>query len=282
MTNGARYRTLVRNKLKITKKNLAAIVRLRNAISHNRFFLVNTKLKANCQNLCLHLPKQLRESFITEINASCLPASNIESIMPKDNQRAFKGAYLDIAEKLRELQIRDDKDLPPEVKQLEFDFVLFSSAIIDYDYIIKLVSEYTQAPEKMSRDELVDYLCSYSNMMDEREDIIAYIYTLEAKKALDVNAVKAGLQVFKAEKAAKESAAIAKKHGIETSSLQTFIDEIIRRMIFDGEKLSDLMEPLELGWKERADKEEELMHDLIPLLKKLAKGRNINGLKAYE
>ena len=209
-------------------------------------------------------------------------AEKIESIMPKDNQRAFKGAYLDIAEKLRELQIRDDKDLPPEVKQLEFDFVLFSSAIIDYDYIIKLVSEYTQAPEKMSRDELVDYLCSYSNMMDEREDIIAYIYTLESKKALDVNSVKAGLQAFKAEKAAKESAAIAKKHGLETSSLQTFIDEIIRRMIFDGEKLSDLMEPLELGWKERADKEEELMNDLIPLLKKLAKGRTINGLKAYE
>jgi type I restriction enzyme R subunit len=209
-------------------------------------------------------------------------AEKIEAIMPKDNQRAFKGAYLDIAEKLRELQVKDSPDIPPSVKQLEFDFVLFSSAIIDYDYIIKLVSEYTQAPEKMSRDELVDYLCSFSNMMEEREDIIAYIYTLEAKKGLDVNAVKEGLQQFKAEKAAKETAAIANKYNLETSSLQKFIDEIIRRMIFDGEKLSDLLEPLELGWKDRADKEEELMQDLIPLLKKLANGRTINGLKAYE
>ncbi len=67
------------NDLTITKENLAAIVRLRNAISHNRFFLDNTKLRANCQNLCLHLPRQLRETFITEINASFLPPSNTEN-----------------------------------------------------------------------------------------------------------------------------------------------------------------------------------------------------------
>ena len=51
---------------------------------------------------------------------------------------------------------------------------------------------------------------------------------------------------------------------------------------FDGEKLSDLLEPLELGWKERTTKELELMEDLIPLLKKLAGGREIAGLGAYE
>ena len=48
------------------------------------------------------------------------------------------------------------------------------------------------------------------------------------------------------------------------------------------EKLSDLMEPLDLGWKERTKKELELMDDLIPLLKKLAGGREIAGLGAYE
>ena len=54
------------------------------------------------------------------------------------------------------------------------------------------------------------------------------------------------------------------------------------RMIFDGEKLSDLMAPLDLSWKERIKKELELMEDLIPLLKKLAGGREIAGLAAYE
>jgi type I restriction enzyme R subunit len=53
-------------------------------------------------------------------------------------------------------------------------------------------------------------------------------------------------------------------------------------MIFDGEKLTDLFEPLELGWRERKEKELALMADLIPLLKKLAQGRDISGLGAYE
>ncbi len=56
----------------------------------------------------------------------------------------------------------------------------------------------------------------------------------------------------------------------------------MERMIFDGEKLSDLLEPLELGWRDRTQKELELMEDLIPLLKKLACGREIMGLNAYE
>ena len=76
--------------------------------------------------------------------------------------------------------------------------------------------------------------------------------------------------------------AIAIKHGIEPSSLQAFVNKIMMRMIFDGEKLSDLLEPLGLGWRDRTKKELELMDDLIPLLKKLAGGRVIVGLNAYE
>ena len=53
-------------------------------------------------------------------------------------------------------------------------------------------------------------------------------------------------------------------------------------MIFDGEKLTDLMEPLELGWKQRSKAEIALMQDLAPQLKKLAEGQEISGLAAYE
>ena len=53
-------------------------------------------------------------------------------------------------------------------------------------------------------------------------------------------------------------------------------------MIFDGEKLSDLLAPLELGWKARIKAELALMDDLVPLLKRLAVGREISGLSAYE
>ncbi len=53
-------------------------------------------------------------------------------------------------------------------------------------------------------------------------------------------------------------------------------------MIFDGEQLTDLMEPLGLGWRERREKELALMDDLVPLLNKRAQGREISGLSAYE
>jgi type I restriction enzyme R subunit len=56
----------------------------------------------------------------------------------------------------------------------------------------------------------------------------------------------------------------------------------MRRMIFDGEQLGDLLAPLDLGWKARTKKELALMEDLIPLLHQLAQGREISGLKAYE
>jgi type I restriction enzyme R subunit len=53
-------------------------------------------------------------------------------------------------------------------------------------------------------------------------------------------------------------------------------------MIFDGEQLTDLMEPLGLNWKARRVKELDLMTDLLPLLTKRAGGRDISGLSAYE
>jgi len=53
-------------------------------------------------------------------------------------------------------------------------------------------------------------------------------------------------------------------------------------MIFDGEQLSELFEPLDLGWKERTKRELALMDELTPILKKKAEGREISGLKAYE
>ncbi|NLX26120.1 MAG: hypothetical protein GXY61_09220, partial [Lentisphaerae bacterium] len=87
---------------------------------------------------------------------------------------------------------------------------------------------------------------------------------------------------FKAEKNAKEIAAIAEKHGLPVAALQAFVDGILSRMIFDGEQLGDLVAPLDLSWKARTQKELALMADLHPLLVKRAGGRDISGLSAYE
>jgi type I restriction enzyme R subunit len=53
-------------------------------------------------------------------------------------------------------------------------------------------------------------------------------------------------------------------------------------MIFDSEQLSDLMAPLNLGWKARSRAELAPMADLHPLLRHRAGGRESSGLSAYE
>ena len=53
-------------------------------------------------------------------------------------------------------------------------------------------------------------------------------------------------------------------------------------MIFDSDKLSELFDEQDLGWKARTQKELVLMEDMVPLLKKQAHGRDISGLAAYE
>lgn len=214
-------------------------------------------------------------------------AEKIEELLPEDTLRAFRGAYIDVAQRLKAEQGKDTENRDSEVEQLDFEFVLFSSVLIDYDYIMALIAKYTQSQsepqkQKMSKEQLISMLSATSNFLDEREDIIEYIDSLQVGVALNEKQIKQGYQKFRERKNNQEINVIAEKHGIEPQSLQAFIQEIIDRMIFDGEKLSDLLAPLDLSWRERTQKELDLMDDLIPLLKKLADGREIVGLNAYE
>ncbi len=136
--------------------------------------------------------------------------------------------------------------------------------------------------QKMSHEQLVGLIQSDAKFMDEREDISAYIATLKAGEALSEETIREGYQRFKAEQQSRELSDLAHRHGIETPALQAFVDGILLRMIFDGERLSDLMAPLGLGWKARTQKELALMDELTPLLRKRAHDREISGLSAYE
>lgn len=210
--------------------------------------------------------------------------ATIEQVLPEVQLRGFKGVYLDTAQRLKAKQDKA-KDTAPEVQQLDFEFVLFASAVIDYDYIMALMADYTNAvpgKQKMTREELMGLIQADAKFIDEREDIADYINTLQAGKRLDENAIRAGYQQFKDEKNARQLAALAAQHGLEAAALQAFVNTTMRRMIFDGENLSELLAPLDLGWKARAQKEQDLMTELIPLLHKLAQGREISGLKVYE
>jgi type I restriction enzyme R subunit len=212
----------------------------------------------------------------------------IEHVLPNTQHRGFKGAYLETAQRLREQQGKgrvDDKASLDAADQIDFEFVLFASAVIDYDYIMGLIAKFSEkgpGKSKMTREQLIGLISSDAKFMDEREDIAAYINKLKAGEGLSETAIRDGYTRFKAEKTAAELAAIAQQHGLTTAALQSFVDAILDRMIFDAERLGDLFVSLDLGWKARKDAELALMAELHPLLTKRAQGRGISGLSAYE
>jgi len=211
----------------------------------------------------------------------------IEQVLPEENLRGFKGQYLETAKKFKEQQGKagEKQDSDDTVDQIDFEFVLFASAVIDYDYIMGLIARFSAkgpGKSKMTREQLIGLISSDAKFMNERDDIAEYIGTLQAGEGLSETAIREGYTRFKAEKNAKEIAAIAQKHGLTTAALRTFVEGILDRMIFDGEQLTDLLAPLDLSWKARKDTELALMADLHPLLTKRAGGRDISGLSAYE
>jgi type I restriction enzyme, R subunit len=211
--------------------------------------------------------------------------TKIESILSTETLQEFRSSYIETAKQLREIQQKNGEDTTPEIQQLDFEFVLFASAVIDYDYIMSLIADSTQkkpAKQKMTKTQVISLLSSNANLMDEQEDLTEYINILDWNSGQDVETLRKGYDTFKDDKYNKELAAIAHKHRLQTADLKNFVENILSRMIFDGEKLTDLLEPLDLSWKERRVKELALMTDLVPQLKKLAQGREISGLAAYE
>jgi type I restriction enzyme R subunit len=216
-------------------------------------------------------------------------AASIEHILPKEAQQGFKGVYIETAQRLKALQDKTGNDeegsnTTDEVDQLDFEFVLFASAVIDYDYIVALMSRFSsQAPgkQKMSREELIGLISADAKFMNERDDIAAYIATLKVGEGLSEASIRDGYVRFKKEKDSAELTAIAAKHQLAPATLQAFVDSTLQRLILDSDALTSLLTPLDLGWKARAQAETALMKELTPLLTRRAGEREISGLRAY-
>jgi len=211
--------------------------------------------------------------------------AKIDAILPKETFQEFRSSYIETAKQFQKRQQKEGDQVSPEIQQLDFEFVLFASAVIDYDYIMKLIADSTQkkpAKQKMTKAQVISLMSSNANLMDEQEDLTEYINSLDWNSGKDVETLQKGYDSFKDDKYNKELADIAHKHSLQTTDLKIFVEKILSRMIFDGENLTDLLEPLGLSWKERSKIEEALMKDLVPQLKKFAQGREISGLAAYE
>lgn len=103
--------------------------------------------------------------------------------MQEDTLRAFKGIYIDTARRMKKKrEKRGGEQVSQQIENLDFEFILFASAIIDYDYIMRLIARYTNrgtAKKRITKEQLITLVASSANLMEEKEDIVAYINSLD-------------------------------------------------------------------------------------------------------
>lgn len=214
----------------------------------------------------------------------------IDNLIPEDKLKGFRGEYLELAQQLKKRQDKQEESGETsaeneKVNDADFDFVLFASTIIDYDYIISLISKYTFGEkitnEVMTKEQLISLLKSYSNLLDEKDDIVDYVDTLEVGIGLSEEEIRKGYKQFKETKRNNAIISLAKEFSVDEKELIRIANDTIRQMSFSGDMLDGLFSH-DLNWKERAQLEEKLMAKLIPILTKMAEGNTIRGLDAYE
>jgi len=211
--------------------------------------------------------------------------TTIETTLPTDVHRSFKSQYIDTAHQLKKGRESGGDDVPPEVEELDFEFVLFHTATIDYDYIMELVAKADgkqPGTQKMTRAQLVALIASDAKFADQRALLTAYINQLDLGQNRSKEKILEGYQIYRRKQEEKALHDIATTHQLAPGSVQDFVEEILRRLVFDGERLTDLMAPLDLGWKDRARAERALMADLAPLLQQRANGQKISGLETHD
>ena len=210
---------------------------------------------------------------------------HIEHTISKEQIQGFKGVYIEIANQFKEQSYKNKENISPEVQQLDFEFVLFSSAVIDFDFIMELLAKFSsQKPSKttMNREQIKSLIASDTKFANEKEEISDYVDEIKAGEGLSKEQILDGYIKFKAQRKANQLINIAKKHRINSDDLQKFVDLVLNRMILDSDKLSDLLLPLNLDWKARDQKEKALFDDLLPILDKLRGDNEISGLNAYK
>lgn len=207
----------------------------------------------------------------------------IDNLISPTEQGGWKFQYLEIAKRFQEPNPPElDTDINPD-ELPEVELVLFASALIDYDYIIKLISQSTQSTktEKMSREQLIDLILSDANLIDEREDWIAYIESLPSNQSMSEQKIKEGFTKFKAQKNTQALKNIATSFKLDFAELKAFFDHTTSRKVLDDDQLGELFHGQELGWKARGQKKLELVHTLAPILQKATDGKEISGLAVY-
>lgn len=214
--------------------------------------------------------------------------ARIDAIMPPEKRLAFRTAYLELGREMRQKRAAespDDGSEPTDVMQdIDFELVLFASAIIDYDYIISLIARMVNEKEperrEVTREEIVALLRSHSNLPEDREDILEFVGHPEAINGRTADEISDEFRRFREAKWHRLVHQMAQRHGVDQGRLSDFIESTLDVMRYDDSHLSDLFTDEGLGWRDRVTKKNALRAELVPLIRLRAAGQAIDNLPA--
>lgn len=207
----------------------------------------------------------------------------VEAIMPEDTLMQFRTAYIDLA---RRAAAADGKqDVTNYIDEdTDFELSLFSSALVDYDYIMRLLSKYTDThveKVQITKKQLLDILAGSVDLMNEREYLKAFIEEeLSQGSGMSELEIRRRYKEFKNERFNQKIAVIAQQFNIDKAALEHFVSETAKLLRLDEDALRELLSHID-NWKQRKTAKENLIKELHPLLTLLSGGNTIEGLNAY-
>ena len=206
----------------------------------------------------------------------------VESAMPEDTLQQFRTAYLDLACRRRNENGTQAKEEPED--EPDFELSLFSSAVVDYDYIMKLLAKYTDThfeKVKITKEQLLDILSGSVDLMNERDYLKAFIEEeLQKGSGVSEKEIRERYKAYKDKRFNQQIADIAGQYGIDTAALEGFVSETVKLRRLDEEALRELLSHID-GWKQRKAAKEGLLTSLAPMFTILTGGASIEGLNAY-
>ena len=206
----------------------------------------------------------------------------IETAMPEDTLQQFRTAYLDLARHRRNEKGTQAKEEPED--ELDFELSLFSSVLVDYDYIMKLLAKYTDThfeTVKITKEQLLEILSSSVDLMNERDYLKAFIEEeLQKGSGVSEAEIRERYKAYKDKRFNQQIAVLAGEYGIDAAALESFVAETTKLRRLDEDALRELLNHID-NWKQRKAAKEGLLADLAPLFSLLSSGSAIEGLNAY-
>lgn len=206
----------------------------------------------------------------------------IETAMPEDTLQQFRTAYLDLARRRRNEKGTQAKEEPED--EPDFELSLFSSALVDYDYIMKLLAKYTDThfeKVKITKEQLLEILSSSVDLMNERDYLKTFIEDeLQKGSGVSEAEIRDCYKAYKDKMLNQKIISFADKYEIATADLEAFFIETVKLRRLDEDALRDLLSHIE-NWKLRKAAKEELLAQLAPLFAMMTNGGTIEGLNAY-